>query len=139
MEKKYPIRYVARAVMVDGKPVAYFPSKVYVFEERKKYNSDGSVEEKCKIDFISRIYNEKYEIENGLTYQPYYKRKVFSKLSDCEIRIKFLHMHIIDEAIKDLSQEEIKEVKRKYKKYFKYAKEIGEYFRVKDINCEINV
>ena len=135
----FPIRYAARAVMVDGKPVAYFPSKVYVFEEIKKYKSDGSVEEKCEIDFISRIYNEKYEIENGLTYQRYYKRKVFSKLSDCENRIKFLHMYIIDEAIKDLSQEEIKEVKQKYKKYFKYAKEIGEYFRVKDSNCEINV
>ncbi len=124
MAGKFPIRYAAREVRDNGKVVAYFISKAYLFEERKKYNSDGSVKELYDIDFVTAIRNERYEIENGNTYKSYYKDRVFTNFQNCMGYINGLNRKLWAEAIEGLDLDEVEKKRKQYKKYFEFANKI---------------
>lgn len=79
----FPIRYVAREVRDNGKVVAYFASPAHLFEERKRYDLAGRIEERYEIDFVTHIYGEDYEIENGHAYTKYYKGRVDANFQNC--------------------------------------------------------
>ena len=130
----FPIRYVARAVKDNGKVVAYFPSKVYVFEEIKKYKSDGSVEEKCEIDFVTQIYDEKFEVENSPALKRYYKDRVFINFVECSAYVNIQNYQLWQKLIKGLSDIEIKQKQKEHKKYFKFAIEMRDKYKAKDFN-----
>jgi len=117
----FPIRYVAREVRDNGKVVAYFMSKAHLFEERKRYNADGSIKESYEIDFVTHIYNEKYEIENGEAYKRYYKDRVYINFQNCLDYVNSLNRELWFEAIEGLMPDEVEEKRKEYKKYFNFA------------------
>lgn len=118
---RFPIRYVAREVRNNGKVVAYFLSKAYLFEERKRYNSDGTTQEFYEIDFVTKIYNEKYEIENGEAYKRYYKDRMYTNFQNCLDYVNSLNRKLWFAEIEGLCPEEIEQKRKEYKKYFEFA------------------
>lgn len=131
----YPIRYVVREVRNNGKVVAYFLSKAYLFEERKKYSADGATKELYEIDFLTRIYNEKYEIENGENYKHYYKDRVYTNFQSCLDDVNSLNRKLWFEAIEGLMPEDVSRKRKEYKKYFEFADKI----RNKCLAAELDV
>lgn len=117
----FPIRYVAREVRDNGKVVAYFVSKAHIFEERKKRNPDGKVQELYEIDFITRIYNEKYEIENGEAYKRYYKDRAYTNFQNCIDYVNALNRKLWFKVIEGLMPDEVDQKRKEYKKYFEFA------------------
>ena len=118
---RYPIRYLAREVRDNDKVVAYFVSKAHLFEERKIYKADGPTKELYEIDFITRIYNEKYEIENGENYKRYYKDRVYTNFQNCLDYVNSLNRKLWFKEIEGLMPDEIDKKRKEYKKYFEFA------------------
>ena len=118
---RYPIRYLAREVRDNGKVVAYFVSKAHLFEERKIYKADGPTKVLYEIDFITIIYNEKYEIENGENYKRYYKDRVYTNFQNCLDYVNSLNRKLWFKEIEGLMPDEIDKKRKEYKKYFEFA------------------
>ncbi|MFQ6723846.1 MAG: hypothetical protein ACLRFE_00745 [Clostridia bacterium] len=117
----FPIRYVAREVRDNGKVVAYFLSKAHLFEERKIYSANGLTKELYEVDFVTRIHNEKYEIENGENYKRYYKDRVYTNFQNCLDYVNALNRKLWFEAIEGLMPDEVEKKRKEYKKYFEFA------------------
>ena len=120
----FPIRYVAREVIDNGKVVAYFISKAHLFEEIKRYKSEGPTEERYEIDFVTHIYNEKYVIENGEAYKKYYKDRVYTNFQNCLDYVKSLNRKLWFKEIEGLMPGEVDKKRKEYKKYFDFADEM---------------
>lgn len=117
----FPIKYVARKIRDNGKTVAYFVSKAHLFEEGKKYNSDGSVNEWYEIDFVTQIYGEGYDIENSPAIKKYYHNKVFTSFQECADYVDALNRKLWKDEIQNLMPHEIDKKREEYKKYFSFA------------------
>ena len=140
MEKKYPIRYVARAIIHDGKVVAYFVSLAHLFEERKKYKADGTCEQKCEIDFVTQIHDEEFEVENSPAMKRYYKEKVFTRFEECERYAEECMYNLRKNLYEELSNEERKEKVKEFRKYSKFLAKMnsGTKFEYLNILREMN-
>ncbi len=138
MAKKFPIRFVARAVIVDGKTVAYFVSKAYLFEEIKTYNSDGSMDERFEVDFVTPIYNEKCGVENSPAYNKYYKKKVFERYGQCKNYIDRLHNDILIKVVRTSKPANVQDDIRQCNKYFRYATKLSHKYCEKEDENIIN-
>lgn len=121
----FPIRYVAREVRDNGKVVAYFVSPAHLFEERKKYNSDGSVTYRYEIDFVTQVYNEKFEIENSPALKKYYKDKIFTDYPSCKGHVNLLNNKIVYDAMQSCTKDEFYILQDKHRKYCNYAEQLG--------------
>ncbi|MBQ3502424.1 MAG: hypothetical protein IJA72_02055 [Clostridia bacterium] len=121
----FPIRYVAREVRDSGKVVAYFASPVYLFEERKRYKSDGSVEEVYEVDFVTQVYNEKFDIENSPAMKRYYKNRIYLSYSGCKKYVNLLNNKIFYDAMQNCTKSEFYALQDKHRKYCNYAEQLG--------------
>lgn len=121
----FPIRYVAREVRDNGKVVAYFVSPAYLFEEIKRYNSDGSVRHRYEIDFVTQIYNEELDIENSPAVKRYYKNKIFPNYSSCKSYVNLLNNKIVYTAMQNCTRSEIYVLQDRHRKYCNYAERLG--------------
>lgn len=107
MTKKYPIKYVARAILRDGKEVQYFSSLAYIKDRIIESGKSG------KIDKYVIEYCEKYGDERVEDYPystGYYYGYVFDNKSDCDkyveelnIRFPFINKREL-QALKELKR-----------------------------------
>lgn len=135
----FPIRYVARAIKDNNRIVAYFLSKAYLFEEVKRYNGDGTSKELYEIDYITKIRNEKYEIDNGNVYKKYYTLGAFQNFQSCLDYVNSLNRKLWLEAIEGLSSEEVEERKKEYTKYFSFADKMKCKYTLIELDKQNNI
>lgn len=131
-EYKYPIVYVIRKLIRNGKPVAYFASPAQLFSEIKKYKPDGKMEMSYEIDYLEQMYDDiKCKIENSPTCYSYYKEEAYTTYNACKIRANHFNNMLLVRAtanaeMEGADEETINTIKKRYEFYFKYANRLGE-------------
>lgn len=138
MAGKFPIKFVARAVIVNGKTVAYFPAKAYLFEEIKTYRSDGTSEQRFEVDYVTPIYDEKCGVENSPAYNKFYKKQIFDRYGECKLYIDKLHNDILREVVKNSSAMDVQDNIKRYNRYFRYATKLSHKYCDKEDENIIN-
>lgn len=140
-EIKYPIKFVARAIIEDGwgerpKPIAYYVSQAYLLAEIKEYNIDGSSKMKYAIHFSNEETYGINNIEQSCFIPPQYhtfREMVFDDYSECKEYIEKLNVKTLksNQMYTTCKKEEIE----KFNRAIKYA----ERLEVKDLNINQNV
>ena len=134
----FPIRYVAREVRDKGKVVAYFVSPAYLFEERKTYSSDGSWKWRYEVDFVTQVYNEKFEIENSPALKRFYKDKICLSYEECKRDVNLHNNKILYDAMQNCTKSELVVLQDKHRKYCNYAEQLGHKLNGEVLNNSSN-
>lgn len=103
MKKKYPIKFVARAILRDGREVQYFSSPAYIKERIIEDNEDVCID-KYLIEYCEK-YGDK-RVEDYPYSTGYYYGKMFDDKAECDRYVEDLN-----ERFPFLNQKELKALK----------------------------
>lgn len=113
MKHKYPIKYVARAILRSGKEVQYFSSPAYIKDRIREYGKSGDID-KYVIEYCEKYGDER--IEDYPYSTGYYYGYVFDDKPACDkyveelnIRFPFLNkreLQALEELKRNSSEKE---------------------------------
>lgn len=129
-EIKYPIKYVARAIIEDGwgerpKSIAYYVAQAYLLAEIKEYNIDGSSKKKYAIHFSNERTREIHNIEQSYFVLPQYstfREMVFDDYSECKKYVEELNVKTL--KCNQMYTTRKKEEAEKFNRVIKYAERL---------------